>query len=75
MCGCKPAPGGQVIVCDPCAAQMVAAISDLLPGDQYAADLPQVLTASAYQGLQGAVNGWLDGLQPNGSQGQREARR
>ena len=72
MCQCRTTADGRVIVCDPCAAGMIDAISDLLPGDQYAQQLPESFTASEYQGMQSAVNGWLDGLQ---GQSQEEARK
>ncbi len=70
-CTCYTTPTGDAVICDPCAAGMIEAINRLLPGDQYASDLPSVLTGSEYRGMQSAVDVWLDGLQ---SQSREEAR-
>ena len=63
-CQCRTTPGG-TIVCDECAANMIEALNDLLPGDQAAQQLPNVFTPGEYQGMQSAVNGWLSSLQPD----------
>jgi len=65
QCTCYTTPTGDAVICDPCAAGMIEAISNLLPNDPHAADLPNTLTSSEYTGMTALVNGWLDTLAPD----------
>jgi hypothetical protein len=69
MCECKKLPGGNTVVCDSCASQMINMLSDLVPSEAIAASVEQVMTQKEYQGFQSAVDLWLRDLQVSQQQG------